>query len=85
MAQGISGGIVPAYATLAAQVFAVSAAFNFLKDAGSLQLLQKGQTAYAAATGTSLRGLTKDIQAATEAQLGLEMLRKPRQLVLLQG
>lgn len=70
MAQGISGGIVPAYATLAAQVFAVSAAFNFLKDAGSLKLLQEGQTAYAAATGTSLRGLTRDIQAATEAQLG---------------
>ena len=54
MAQGISGGIVPAYATLAAQIFAVSAAFNFLKDAGSLQLLQKGQVAYAAATGTSV-------------------------------
>jgi len=70
MAQGISGGIVPAYATLAAQVFAVSAAFNFLKDAGSLKLLQEGQTAYAAATGTSLRSLTKDIQAATDAQLG---------------
>lgn len=70
MAQGISGGIVPAYATLAAQIFAVSAAFNFLKDAGSLQLLQKGQVAYAAATGTSLRSLTKDIQRATEAQLG---------------
>ena len=28
MAQGISGGLVPAYATLAAQVFAVSAASN---------------------------------------------------------
>ena len=70
MAQGISGGIVPAYATLAAQVFAVSAAFNFLKDAGSLKLLQEGQVAYAAATGTSLRSLTKDIQAATDAQLG---------------
>ena len=70
MAQGISGGIVPAYATLAAQVFAVSAAFNFLKDAGSLRLLQEGQVAYAAATGTSLRSLTKDIQAATDAQLG---------------
>ena len=70
MAQGISGGIVPAYATLAAQVFAVSAAFNFLKDAGSLKLLQEGQVAYAAATGTSLRSLTRDIQAATDAQLG---------------
>ena len=70
MAQGISGGIVPAYATLAAQVFAVSAAFNFLKDAGQLELLKTGQTAYASATGISLRSLTKDIQAATDAQLG---------------
>ena len=70
MAQGISGGIVPAYATLAAQVFAVSAAFNFLKDAGQLDLLKTGQTAYASATGISLRSLTKDIQAATDAQLG---------------
>ena len=32
MAQGISGGLVPAYATLAAQVFAITAAFNFLKS-----------------------------------------------------
>ena len=70
MAQGISGGLVPAYATLAAQIFAVSAAFNFLKDAGQLGLLQSGQTAYAAATGISLKSLTEDIQAATESQLG---------------
>ena len=31
MAQGITGGLVPAYATLAANVFAISAAFNFFK------------------------------------------------------
>ena len=69
MAQGIQGGIVPAYATLAAQIFAVSAAFNFLKDAGSLKLLEEGQLAYSAAVGTSMRSLTQDIQAATGAQL----------------
>ena len=33
MAQGISGGLVPAYATLAAQVFAVTAAFQFFQSA----------------------------------------------------
>ena len=38
-AQGISGGIVPAYAALAAQVFAIGAAFRFLKDACNLVTL----------------------------------------------
>jgi len=65
----ISGGLVPAYATLAAQVFAVSAAFSFLKDSGNLQLLQSGQEAYFAATGISTRQLTEDIIRATDAQL----------------
>ncbi|NDG46654.1 MAG: hypothetical protein EBY37_05965, partial [Flavobacteriia bacterium] len=58
MAQGISGGLVPAYATLAAQVFAVSAAFNFLKDAGDLRRLEEGQLAYSAAIGVSMQSLT---------------------------
>lgn len=69
MAQGINGGLVPAYATLAANLFAVSAAFNFLKDAGNLVTLQKGQEAYAGATGVALRSLSNDIIAATDAQI----------------
>ena len=32
MAQGITGGLVPAYATLAAQVFAITAAFDFFDE-----------------------------------------------------
>lgn len=70
MAQGISGGLVPAYATLAAQLFAVSAAFQFLKKAGDLAVLREGQVAYAAATGIALRSLANDISAASDAQLG---------------
>ena len=69
MAQGINGGLVPAYATLAANLFAVSAAFMFLKDAGNLVTLQKGQEAYAGATGVALRSLSNDIIAATDAQI----------------
>jgi len=72
MAQGISGGLVPAYATLAAQIFAVSAAFNFLKNAGNLITLQKGQMAYAASTGVAMRTLTNDIIAATDAQVSFQ-------------
>lgn len=68
MSQGM-GGLVGAYATLAAQVFAVSAAFSFLKQAGDLKILQQGQTAYAAATGVAMRSLTQDIIAATDSQI----------------
>ena len=32
MAQGITGGLVPAYATLAANIFAIGAAFRFLQE-----------------------------------------------------
>ena len=69
MASGINGGLVPAYAVLAAQVFAVTAAFNFLKSAGTLLQLQAGQAAYAAATGTNFKRLAKDIQEATDSQI----------------
>ena len=61
------GGFVGVYASLAAQLFAVSAAFQFLKRAGDLQTLQAGQVAYASATGIGLRTLTNDIIAATDA------------------
>lgn len=72
MAQGINGGLVPAYATLAANIFAVSAAFQFLKDAGNLVALQRGQEAYAASTGVALRSIANDIIAATDAQIGFQ-------------
>ena len=67
--QGISGGLVPAYATLAAQVFAVTAAFQFLSNAVDYRNLIAGQEAFGASTGTTYKTITKDIQAATEGQL----------------
>jgi len=63
------GGFVGVYASLAAQLFAVSAAFQFLKRAGDLEALKAGQIAYASATGIAMRSLAKDIQAATEQQV----------------
>lgn len=72
MAQGIDGGLVPAYAVLAANIFAVSAAFNFLKSAGDLVSLQAGQVAYASSTGVALRTLANDITEATDAQIGFQ-------------
>ena len=53
MSQG-TGGLVGAYASLAAQLFAVSAAFLFLKSAGQLEALKAGQIAYSGATGIAM-------------------------------
>ena len=72
LAQGIAGGIVPVYAAFAAQVFAIGAAFRFLKDAGDLATLEKGQIAYASSTGIALKTLTTRIQEATDSQIAFQ-------------
>ena len=64
MAQGM-GGLVGAYATVAASVFALSAAFNFFKQAADLAALTSGQELFAARTGASMKLMTSNIQAAT--------------------
>ncbi|MAC71692.1 MAG: hypothetical protein CMP84_16010 [Gammaproteobacteria bacterium] len=69
MAQGISGGLVPAYATLAANIFAVTAAFSFFKSAADLRVVQESQENFAKSTGTSLSLLTSRIQEATDGVL----------------
>jgi len=69
MAQGISGGLVPAYATLAAQVFAVTAVFSFLKQAADFRVIRESQIAFSSATGVGMRTLTSDLQAASGAML----------------
>ena len=68
MSQGM-GGLVGAYATLAAQVFAVSAAFQFLQSASNMRNLIEGQEAMGAITGTAYKTITNTIIAATDAQI----------------
>ena len=69
MQQGISGGLVPAYATLAAQVFAVSAAFQFLQNSVNFKNLIEGQKAFGSVTGTAFGTITSAVRAATNGQL----------------
>ena len=69
MSQGITGGLVPAYATLAANLFALDAAFRFLKGAADFRVLREGQVAFAAATGIAYQSLSKDIQSATRGMI----------------
>ena len=69
MSQGLTGGLVPAYATLAANLFALGAAFRFLKEAADYKLLLEGQKAYAAVSGVAYKTLTRSIQEATAQQI----------------
>lgn len=70
MAQGISGGLVPAYATLAAQVFALTALFDFFRRAADVQNLEAAQVAYAQNTGTALGAMTTRLREASGGMLG---------------
>lgn len=69
MAQGITGGLVPAYAVLAANVFALSAAFNFLSQAANYKNLLSAQNAYAASTGSMLSSISASLQEASQGYL----------------
>ena len=68
MRQGM-GGLVGTYATLAAQVFAVTAAFQFLQTAADYKNLIAGQEALGAVSGTAYKTITNNIIAATDAQI----------------
>jgi hypothetical protein len=72
MAQGITGGIVPAYAAFAAQIFALTAAFNFLKRAADLENLRKSQIAYSQSTGAAVNSITTRLQQASQGMLGFQ-------------
>ena len=68
-AQTISGGLVPIYATLAAQVFAISAAYRFMAESANFKNLLDGQLAYGTLTGNMYSVLATDIRDATKAQI----------------
>ena len=65
----MQGGIVAVYAQIAANVFAVSAAYQFLKSSMETKNLIEGQKAFGSITGVAYKTLTNDLQAATEGML----------------
>ena len=69
MASGIQGGLVPAYATLAANIFAITALFDALSRAADTAKLIAGQEALAANTGIAYKTITNSIKDATGAQI----------------
>ena len=72
MNQTMGGGLVPAYATLAANVFALSAAFGVLRRAAQVEQLSAGISTLGAASGLAMATLSQGLQEATGHALSME-------------
>ncbi len=80
MNQG-GGGIVGAYATLAANIFAVTAAFNALRGAAQVQQLQAGLEAMGNRMGTTLSVAAENVREISGYTLTVEQsLRSTAQI-----
>ena len=72
MSQGM-GGLVGVYASFAAQVFALSAAFGFLKRAADLENLRKAQIDFASSSGLAIKTLTNNLQESSQGMMDFKM------------
>lgn len=63
--QGGISGLVGAYATLAANIFAVTAAFQALSDAAKVEQLTQGLELMGARGGVALKSVARDLQEVT--------------------
>lgn len=81
----IGGGLVPAYAVLAANVFAVTAAFGALQRAAQVEQLQAGLTALGTASGVAMNAVSRSLQEATGNALSLEEAMRSTALVISSG
>ena len=71
-AQGIEGGLVPAYATLAANVFAITAAFGALQRAAQVEQLIEGFTFLANISGRTATLVAENLVKITDSALSME-------------
>lgn len=72
MAQGIGGKLVPAYATLAANVFAVTAAFNAFRKAAQIEQLEASLVRVGNIGGNNFRRLADELKGITGAAIDTE-------------
>ena len=64
MQQGL-GGLVGAYATLAASIFAIGAAFRALEEASNIKNQIRGMEIFGEVTGIAMVSIVADVRAAT--------------------
>ena len=72
MTTGMTGGLVPAYATLAANVFALSAAFGLLSRNDAIAKLNEGLELTGLAAGKNLGMLSRKLQEVTGHAISAE-------------
>ena len=72
MSTGITGGLVPAYAVLAANIFALTAAFGALRRAAATQQLEEGLIRVGNAAGANLTYVAENIRDITGAAISME-------------
>jgi len=85
MAQGINGGLVPAYATLAASLFAIGALFRGLQEAANIKNQTKGMEIFGEATGIAMKGIVADLRAATGGMLDFRTAAQQAQIATAAG
>ena len=84
MSQGM-GGLVGAYATFAASVFALSAAFQFFKNASDLAVLEQSQLQYAQNTGVAMGSLTASLRKSSQGMLDFQQAASASAMGLAKG
>lgn len=84
-AQTIGGGLVPAYAVLAANIFAIGEGFRALSNAARVEQLTAGLGALGEASGLALRNLSTGLREATGNALSLEEAMRSTALITSAG
>jgi len=69
---GINEGLVPAYATLAANIFAIGAVFRALQNSAALEQLGAGLEAVGAAAGSNLPYLASQLRDITGGAISVQ-------------
>ena len=85
MTTGITGGLVPAYATLAANVFALTALFGALSKAASLRILEDGLIRVGNASGQNLTHVADGLRDITDAAISTETAMRATALAFSSG
>ena len=85
MGGGGSSGLVAAYATLAANVFAATAAFNALRNAAQVQTLVEGFTVLAAESGRTATVITANLKSIAQGALSTEEAMRASALAVSSG
>jgi len=82
---GGSSGLVGAYATLAANVFAATAAFNALRSAAQVATLVEGFTFLADTAGRTSTVISRNIQGITNNALSMEQAMRTSAIAITSG